>query len=118
MVSTLEVSKDLQNEYTLESIPMPSNDRPRRIPRPMDLILIPLQADQPPTRRTHTKKCHYATQDHTQHGISQATARDHHTQPSGREHNQKDCQREVQWPGVVLEMATEHWKEAEDFYAE
>lgn len=34
-------------------IPSPPNNRPRWIPRPVDLILVLLQPDQPPTTATH-----------------------------------------------------------------
>ena len=39
--------------YLDELVPMSPDDRPGRVPRPMDLILVPLQANQPPTRHAH-----------------------------------------------------------------
>jgi hypothetical protein len=68
--------------HSSSSIPTPSNNRPRRIPRPMDLILIPLQPNQPPARRAHTQKRSKAAHNHSQDGMPQPAARDnHHPRP-------------------------------------
>ena len=84
----------------------------------MNLILVPLQAEQPPAGRTHAQQRYYTTEYHAQYGISQSTTRYHHAQPARCEHNQEDRQREMEWPGVVLEMSTEDGEEAENFDAE
>lgn len=104
------------NEHQL--VPMPPYDRPRRIPGPMNLVLVPLQPNQPPACRAHAQKRRYAAKYHTQNSVRQSTARNHHTQPARGEHDQENRQREMEWPGVVLEMSAEDWEEAEDFDTE
>ena len=97
---------------------MPPYDRPRRIPRAVDLVLVPLQPNQPPACCSHAQKRHNTTEDHTQDSISQSASRNDHTQPARCEHDQKDRQSEMKWPGMVLEMSTEDREKTEDFGAE
>ena len=57
----------------------------------MDLILIPLQANQPPARSTHTQKRGKTAEDHSQDGMPQPTAwNNHHPKPTGRQDDQED----------------------------
>jgi hypothetical protein len=44
----------------------------------MDLILIPLQTNQPPASRAHTHKRGKTAQNDSQDGMPQPTARDNH----------------------------------------
>ena len=97
---------------------MPPYDRSRWIPRAVDLVLVPLKPDEPPACCSHTQERHNATENHAQHSVSQSASRNDHTQPTRCEHNQENRQREMKWPGMVLEMATEDREEAEDFDAE
>lgn len=96
---------------------MPPYDRSRRVPRAVDLVLVPLQPNQPPTCCSHAQKRHNTTEDHAQDSISQSASRNDHTQPARGEHDQKDRQSKMKWPGMVLEMSTEDREEAEDFNA-
>ena len=84
----------------------------------MNLILIPLQPNQPPARRTHAQQRYDTTKHHAQNSISQSASRNDHTQPAGSEHDEEDRQCEMKRPGVVLEVSTEDREEAEDFDAE
>jgi hypothetical protein len=73
------------------SIPPPPNNWSSRIPRPMDLILIPLQPNQPPTRRAHTQKRGETAQNHSQDGMPEPTAWNyHHPKPARCQHDQED----------------------------
>jgi len=51
----------------------------------MDLILIPLQPNQPPARRAHTQDRAETAQNHTYHRMPQsAVFMNDHPQPTGR----------------------------------
>ena len=84
----------------------------------MNLVLVTLEPNQPPACRSHAQKRHKTTEDHAQNSKSQSASRNDHTQPAGSEHDEEDRQREMKWPGMVLEMPTEDREEAEDFDAE
>lgn len=68
-------------------IPMPPYHWPRWIPRAVDLVLIPLQPDQPPARCSHAKECHYTPEYHAQDSISQSATGNDHSQPTRCEHD-------------------------------
>lgn len=84
----------------------------------MNLVLIPLQTNQPPACPSHTQQRYHAAECYAQNSIRQPAARDHHTQTTGSEHNQEDRQRQMEWPGVMLEMSAEDREETKDFDAE
>lgn len=84
----------------------------------MNLVLVPLQTNQPPACPAHTQKRYHATECYAQNSICQSASRYHHTQTARSEYDQEDCQRQMEWPGVVLEMSAEDWEEAKDFDAE
>jgi hypothetical protein len=84
----------------------------------MDLVFVPLQPDQPPACCSHAEQRYYTAEDHAQDSIPQSASGNGHTQTTGCEYDQEDRQREVQWPGVMLEMSTEDREETEDFDAE
>ena len=84
----------------------------------MDLVLVPLQPDQPPARASHAHHRQRRPQNHPQNRVAPASARDDHAQSARGEDHEQNGQPEVQGPGMVLEMAAEDWEEAEDFDAE
>jgi hypothetical protein len=84
----------------------------------MDLILIPLQPNQPPARRTHAQQRHDTTEHHAQNCVPQPTTRNHHSQATGREHDEKNREGQMERPGVMLEVAAEDREQTEDFDAE
>jgi hypothetical protein len=45
-----------KNPWIKNSVPMPSDDRPRWIPRTMNLILVFLKTDEPPTANPHAQE--------------------------------------------------------------
>jgi len=84
----------------------------------MDLILIPLQPNQPPARHSHTNNRQRRAKYHPKHRVPPASTRDRHAETSRGEENLRDREPEVQGPGMVLQMTTEDGEEAEDLNAE
>jgi len=84
----------------------------------MNLVLVSLQPDQPPTGHAHTQACGNATQNHTHDTRRPASPGDGHAQTAAGEHDQEDCQPQVSRPAVMAEMTAEHGKETKDFHGE
>jgi hypothetical protein len=85
----------------------------------MDLVLVPLQTNQPPARSTHAQERGKTAENHSQDGMSKPTAwNNHHPQTTGRQDYKEDRQGQVKRPRVVLQMSAEDGEEAEDFDAE
>lgn len=102
----------------LPLIPPASNNRPRRIPRPRNLILIPLQINQAPTTHPHDQARQYASEQHTQRRSRAAAIRYGEGQTARGAGDQGQGEADVAGPGYGAEVAAEDGEEAEGLDAE
>lgn len=90
----------------------------RRIPRPMDLVFIFLQPNQPPTADAHRQK-HTATAKHTAYYRCEKTTTTHcHADARSSAKYEQDCEYNMGFPRNVFQMSSEDREEAEDLDAE
>ncbi|KAK5012449.1 hypothetical protein LTR60_004374, partial [Cryomyces antarcticus] len=101
--------------HTSTSIPMPPYNGPRRVPRPMDLILVLLQPNQPPAAHAHCKARQQATKHHPRNRCPPATARDCDADSTSGARDEEDGEGEVAVPRDVAQVPAEDGEEAKDF---
>lgn len=112
-------------------MPPADNDRPRRVPGAIDLILVLLQPDQPPAAPAHGDGGYDAADQHAQKAarpgpglilasagpITVGSAQDH-AHAAARAEDQQHRQNHVVPPAAVARVAPENGEEAEDLNAE
>ncbi|TPX10623.1 uncharacterized protein E0L32_008357, partial [Thyridium curvatum] len=111
--------------------PPTDNNRPRRVPRPVDLVLVLLQADEPPAAPAHRQRRHGAPDHHAQQpaaadGPPPARPRPRPYRGPGQDHagaapraeHQQHREHDVEAPGAVARVAAEHGRQAKDLDAE
>lgn len=104
------------NQSAVQSlVPMPSNDRSRRIPWAVDLVLVLLQSDQPPAAATHRNGRQEATHEDPNKRTFPSAARDRDTHASTSSHHEEEREGQMPTPRGMSEMPAECGEESEDF---
>lgn len=112
------LKKNKTPEYrNTQSIPMPPNNRPRRIPRPNHNILILLQTNQPPTTTPHSQRRQDTPKYRPDDRSCPAAAQGDAHRAAGDNH-QGQCEEDMAGPGDVAQLAAEDGEEAENFDGE
>lgn len=97
---------------------MPSYNRPSRIPRPPNFILIPLKPNQPPARHAHSKTSQDAAEHHSYQRSRPSSSGNGETEPAASTDYLESSEEQMAGPGDVAYMSAEDGEEAEDFDAE
>lgn len=84
----------------------------------MNLVLIPLQPNEPPARDAHAQTDCRAAQDYANDAHDVSATADGHAQTARGQRNQEAGQEKVAVPAVMSQMTSEDREQAEDLDAE
>lgn len=100
------------------SIPVSAYNRPSRVPGTTNLILVPLQTNEPPAGHTHDEPSQNTAKYHSDNGSLPSASSDAHTEATTSANNDKPCEHQVASPGDMTKMTPKDRKETKDFDAE
>jgi len=97
---------------------MPPYDRPSRVPRPTNLILVSLQTNEPPTSYAHDEPGKDTAKNDANNGSLPPTSGDAHAKTTTGANNDKSGEHKVARPRDMTKVTSKYGKETKHFDTE